>query len=615
GSASFDGREGDELSWLPLSFWDAFLPMINRWMKRGIFPEAMRSYRQVFIPKSNLDEGDADPSDLRPISIGCTFNRIISGAMLMHPSVQGWIAALVPDQMHGALKERSLEAGIVDLLEQWQHPNAVLLSLDMKKGFDFADVEHSLRVLQHYGFCEDWLVYLREVWQEQLRYSQLGPYVTREPEVVRRSLPQGDPLAPLAFCLLLVPAALDTARGQNVAQALFVDDRNLVVVGADSALAKQAEWVSWCEFLGLCENTRKAAFVARSRKDQQLLLEHVQPEFVKEQTRVLGVDFCRVKRRRHATHEARRARAACVLQRLARTPLPVTLKEKLYISRVASVAAWGCWLQHFRNGKEFGSKTKMLLQGHKSASRDLWELLQGHMVDLRFVGLQRSLAALGRGLLYWRRRGRQLGGGAWFEALREGLFDLGFSFAFGTFDHNVAGAFEYPWRPGLGPFKKWLATALHRLREAWRCQRWEAFLAAGRRGAEVCRRHVYDAELVKKARQAFATGGGDARTVLTGGAHSIMAYHAIQGAGPDELQSCPCCGAHRKPTSDHLAWHCTAFAAERPLRPADELAARMGWPVTGNASDDMAVLLHLCRVRDRVRRDFGLRVLPAGADH
>ena len=74
--------------------------------------------------------------------------------------------------MHGALKERSLEAGIVDLLEQWQHPNAVLLSLDMKKGFDYADVGHSLRVLGHCGFCREWLVYLRGVWQEQLRYSQ-----------------------------------------------------------------------------------------------------------------------------------------------------------------------------------------------------------------------------------------------------------------------------------------------------------------------------------------------------------------------------------------------------------------------------------------------------------
>ena len=142
--------------------------------------------------------------------------------------------------------------------------------------------------------------------------------MTREPEVVRRSLPQGDPLAPLAFCLLLVPASLATARGSNVAQALFVDDRNLVLVGADSALAKQTEWASWCEFLGLCENTRKAAFVARHRKDQQRLQEQVEPELVKEQARVLGVDFCRVRRRRHLTHEAR-ARAAGVLQRLTRS--------------------------------------------------------------------------------------------------------------------------------------------------------------------------------------------------------------------------------------------------------------------------------------------------------
>ena len=132
----------------------------------------------------------------------------------------------MPEQMHGALKGRNLEAGIVNLLEQWRHSDSVLLSLDLRKGFDYADANHSLKVLEHYGFCDEWLRYLTGVWERQLRFSQIEPYVTSVPEVVRRSLPQGDPLAPLAFCLLLVPAAVATSQGNHVAQAFFVDDRN-----------------------------------------------------------------------------------------------------------------------------------------------------------------------------------------------------------------------------------------------------------------------------------------------------------------------------------------------------------------------------------------------------
>eukprot|EP00439_Symbiodinium_sp_Y106_P045235 s6748_g5.t1 len=170
----------------------------------------MQCYKQVFLPNASLDEGDTAHGDTRPISIGCVLNRVVSGAMLLHPSCQRWIQGLVPGQMHGALKGRNLEAGIVNLLEQWRHSDSVLLSLDLRKGFDYADANHSLKVLEHYGFCDEWLRYLTGVWERQLRFSQIEPYVTSVPEVVRRSLPQGDPLAPLAFCLLLVPAGKAT---------------------------------------------------------------------------------------------------------------------------------------------------------------------------------------------------------------------------------------------------------------------------------------------------------------------------------------------------------------------------------------------------------------------
>ena len=225
GSGSFDGWTGDEFAALPHRFWEEFLYMLRRWMQRNFFPKAMQCYKQVFLPNASLDEGDTAPGDTRPISIGCVLNCVVSGAMLLHPSCQRWIQGLVPGQMHGALKGRNLEAGIV-ILEQWRHSDSVLLSLDLRKGFDYADANHSLKVLEHYGFCDEWLRYLTGVWERQLRFSQIEPYVTSVPEVVRRSLPQGDPLAPLAFCLLLVPAAVATSQGNHVAQAFFVGDRN-----------------------------------------------------------------------------------------------------------------------------------------------------------------------------------------------------------------------------------------------------------------------------------------------------------------------------------------------------------------------------------------------------
>ena len=167
----------------------------------------------------------------------------------------------MPEQMHGALKGRNLEAGIVNLLEQWRHSDSVLLSLDLRKGFDYADANHSLKVLEHYGFCDEWLRYLTGVWTPR----------------------------PLAFCLLLVPAAVATSQGNHVAQALFVDDRNLVVRGAAQALAKQAEWMGWCRYLGLYENSGKAAFVAKHLRDQKYLLEHTQPDRVRQQARSWGL--------------------------------------------------------------------------------------------------------------------------------------------------------------------------------------------------------------------------------------------------------------------------------------------------------------------------------------
>ena len=171
--------------------------------------------------------------------------------------------------------------------------------------------------------------------------------------------------------------------------------------------------MGWCRYLGLYENSGKAAFVAKHLRDQKYLLEHTQPDRVRQQARVLGVDLSRTRRGRHLTLESRRARAVEILGRLTRTPLATKVKERLYVSRCVSVGAWGCWLKTFRDSFGFGSRVKTLLQGHPSASRDLWALLTGHIVDMEFVATLRSFGALARGLKAWQDRGRLLSGGQW----------------------------------------------------------------------------------------------------------------------------------------------------------------------------------------------------------
>ena len=232
-----------------------------------------------------------------------------------------------------------------------------------------------------------------------------------------------------------------------------MDDRNLVVRGAAQALAKQAEWMGWCRYLGLYENSGKAAFVAKHLRDQKYLLEHTQPDRVRQQARVLGVDLSRTRRGRHLTLE-----------------LATKVKERLYVSRCVSVGAWGCWLKTFRDSFGFGSRVKTLLQGHPSASRDLWALLTGHIVDMEFVATLRSFGALARGLKAWQDQGRLLSGGQWFQVLLDRLVDLGFAYQAGSFTHGSVGAFDWPWSARQGRFDRWLASVSHTLREAWRHQ-------------------------------------------------------------------------------------------------------------------------------------------------
>jgi len=115
----------------------------------------------------------------------------------------------------------------------------------------------------------------------------------------------------------------------------------------------------------------------------------------------------------------------------------------------------------------------------------------------------------------------------------------------------------------------------HWIREAYRRNRWKAWLKCERRAVEETGRIPYDEERCKKARMWAVTEVQ--RTIMCGGFVTPAAIHA-QGR-QEWTHMCPWC--HRVVGNhDHIFWECR----ERPRKigkPQDRLQRRLGWPVNG----------------------------------
>ena len=93
--------------------------------------------------------------------------------------------------MRGAIPKRWIEAAVFRLL-----------SRDLTRAFDFADANHVLAVLLHYGFPDASVSFLRHVLGTQVRHTLLGPYIDANSIIIGKSIPQGIqwPCSPFACC-------------------------------------------------------------------------------------------------------------------------------------------------------------------------------------------------------------------------------------------------------------------------------------------------------------------------------------------------------------------------------------------------------------------------------
>ena len=228
----------------------------------------------VLLPKDDLTGAVADVSRLRPITIFNAAYRVVVGAWTARQCVRDWLPVACPDSFHGGIKGRDAWQALRHLEAAWDN-EAILVSFDFEKCFDWVTPKFALDNLERHGCPAALLKVVSWTWMEQHRWIQLGRYVHPEVQRVTQSLPQGCPASPMALiALLLGPVAtLQQRMGDSLCQSIFLDDRAAVVRTANDAEDVIHFWAQAAGVMGLKENTAKLKVVTRSGQLRQELLD------------------------------------------------------------------------------------------------------------------------------------------------------------------------------------------------------------------------------------------------------------------------------------------------------------------------------------------------------
>ncbi|CAE7238350.1 Pol [Symbiodinium sp. CCMP2592] len=602
GSAGPDGWAPSELEAFDEEVWECFLRLWHDWCERDLFPQSFRHCRQVMLPKEELDaQGAVDVENMRPICVQPVVCRVISSVMACRS--QEWLLAKVNADTHGSLKGRSVEAAVLALDEAFS-TDGILVSLDMRKCFDFMSPELCLGILLHEGMHPNWARHLAHIWQQQRRWLQVQRWVAETPEDVSNSVPQGCAMAPLALVCLLLEATRDVPSQVvgRFRQSIYMDDRAFAASSPQGAVQAWRSWTAWCERLGLRENLSKAKVICRNPFQQATMVQlGIPPRCFVDSARVLGVDFSKSSAagRLSDTATQRDEEAKRILDRLACLPVPHAAKVALFRTRVSPLTSWGLWLQarNTQQDSKFTTRVKKVVGGVTTmASRHLWQLLEGHWTCPSFTASMSAAAAFIRAKAYWRRMGQTVRGGLWARRVA-GIFEgLGFV-------PTRRDAWRLPGHPELQLWgqdtKAVVQRCCHALREAFRRQLLQSFLDRNRRDARALRRQVrYSEQQVKGAIRLYGQCDGHQRAVMIGAALSDAVYDVMDGGAAS--QSCPWCGRAVLPCWSHLLWHCPHFARGRPPRPQDPMAQRLAWPMTAVTAHARAVVIFAGGIRKAV---------------
>ena len=597
-AAGVTGWTAAEIQRIPYAAVEDFTALLNGWLSFGRVPKVWQELRMVVLPKPGKEirpDGTMDVAHLRPISIACIFWRAVPAAFLQRQDTQAWINSWVPPECHGALKGRSKYTALSELDRTINGAQQTVATLDLQTAFDNLFPAAAVRMLGHLGLPRVLGRILSQVWEEQQRWLVWGRHCSLHSYAAGLSMPQGDAMAPLAMIAATL-APVQAIRGSvpRLRQVLFVDDRTLHGPSASIITQGIQCWESWSQSRGWRENFDKLHILARTQAQRQDYAATDYAEHVKEQVRILGVDFTSHRAAKaRATLAERREAALNRGRRISRMPVARELRIRFWRALVIPKMAWG-WLFKWPTKKLCTTVRQCMRRVghiHKAGSTSLISILEGNHSDLSFKAGQDAYAALRRQNLWSQRQWtRQIEQGTWLGRVRTFLAHLGWV--------EVA---AFSWQHFQGDRLRWhrdprglhLQRELHVLRESWRAHSFREFLESSRRDANglALQGAAYNEARAEQARRAYSNGSSHERAVLVGAALSDALY-SENPAGA----TCRWCATGAVPSWQHLAWECDGFADSRPGR-GDALCNRLGWPMRRHNRWDTAALRHMSRIR------------------
>lgn len=594
-----DGWSGTETADWPVKAWDIFLTLVKRWAQRGQYPRCWQQLRQVHLPKptATCHNGAYFASDLRPISVLACSWRVLTSSMAKCPATVNWTAAVLNNQCHGGRNGHDVFSAAAKLAESFYSSDAILVTLDYAKAFDYVSPQTGLTMLEHCGFPAVWCSFLRHTWSNQQRWLQMCGTTSATACKVEHSLPQGDGLSPLTLNIMLGAAAQDVRaqlNTQEFEQVLFLDDRTFVTTSGEVVAQALQLWQWWSEALGLKENQNKMTVVARRPARQAELIQLGLPaNSLCSRARVLGFDFCADSRDSdRPTAAERRNEALKIAKRIALIPGDLQTRRTLWRSRVIPKATWGHILRLPAQAEwnPLRAALKKVVFAHRSGSVALLALLEGHTADCEFYS---GYMAFNHFLRLSETAVASIGG-VWLRTIVGFIGSLGFARS------NNGSWFHSDFDASMDLNQVPLASGqrqlwLHYVREAWRRKLFHTFVSDGCSRARELGGSRYDEGSCKVARKLFLAGDGHTRAVLTGAVWSLAKYDKVLY----EINSyCPFCNMAVVPDWHHLAWECSHMAEGRPPVPQLAIQARIGWPSARQTEAQAAIVVrHLAKVR------------------
>ena len=587
----------EEIQTFPPQICTMFCNITETWEKHGKIPSGLTYSKQINLPKpGKITQGTTQVTDLRPITICSLWYRWWSSTWAKSSLIRKWRTEKFPPNIIGGAGSPGTEQLASQLCDDLQH-YGFLGSLDYSQCYDHVHPSLAKAALEQLGLPHGLTKVLHWQWMRQKRFLSWNNYVDPTPLRSSESIPQGDPLSPLALNAIMLAGFNYTQRTniteEQCKQMIYMDDRTIIATSALQLLNTVDAWQQFSTAIALKENQQKMQITYDTNQQRTQLVRtlqnrpHLQNKVTKTAT-ILGVCTTGSKQRKMTPEETQRFDQAIATCNKIKV-LPTNHNIKMDTARAAAVskAAYGWVAKSPPKNKqaEVNRAIRTTCTAFQAASPHMYRMLTGGNKNLAVViGVRQTL------LMATRYRSEQwtpqyMNTSILHKEAKQFLQNTGWQ------QQQEDHLWYHPelrtsWHLRHMHDEEARNHLAHLLREAWRCTQWTLFQKSSRRDAAMFHDIPYDSQRIQAAREATGKAAGATLSILLGAVISPAAYKARKDIGPHIHQGLCIHCKRALGTHNHVFWECQQRPQQfKDILPADIFQKRFGWPRPTNGNE------------------------------